>query len=42
MVESGASFYIDAATAVSQTRSGLVKIDRGVDSALFGGWGVRI
>jgi hypothetical protein len=33
---------LDATDFSLQERTGLVRIHRGVDSSLFGGWGVRI
>ncbi len=42
MVVGKGSFNRDAAAVATESRSGLVKVGHGVDSALFGGWGVRI
>jgi hypothetical protein len=33
---------LDSTDLSLQERTGLVRIRRGVDSSLFGGWGVRI
>jgi hypothetical protein len=33
---------LDSADLLVQERTGLVRVGRGADTSLFGGWGVRI
>ena len=42
MVEAGKSLEDGLNSSTTDSRTAIVRVPRGVDSALFGGWGVRI
>jgi hypothetical protein len=42
MVEAGKSLDDGLNSSTTDSRTAIVRVPRGVDSALFGGWGVRI
>jgi hypothetical protein len=42
MVEAGKKLDEGLASSATESRTAIVHVPRGVDTTLFGGWGVRI